>query len=142
MPLYRMKKILLISVVFFSFVREAHSQNAVSVQISNFDSDKGICRACLFNSAASFNGEGGTPFRCAYVPVKSKSSQILFDNVPAGSYAIFVFHDRNGNNKMDKNFLGIPKEGYGASKNKLPFAAAPTFEDNRFNVTNNAPVRL
>jgi uncharacterized protein (DUF2141 family) len=33
---------------------------------------------------------------------------------------------------MDKNFLGIPKEGYGASNNKLPFAAAPSFNDNKF----------
>jgi uncharacterized protein (DUF2141 family) len=33
---------------------------------------------------------------------------------------------------MDKNFLGIPKEGYGASNNKLPFAAAPSYNDNKF----------
>jgi uncharacterized protein (DUF2141 family) len=43
---------------------------------------------------------------------------------------------------MDKNFLGIPKEGYGASKNKLPFAAAPSFNENRFAVEHNTTVRL
>jgi uncharacterized protein (DUF2141 family) len=70
------------------------------------------------------------------VPVKSKTAQVFFNNVPAGTYAVFVFHDANTNNKMDKNFLGIPKEGYGASKNKLPFASAPSYNDNKFVVEN------
>jgi uncharacterized protein (DUF2141 family) len=43
---------------------------------------------------------------------------------------------------MDKNFLGIPSEGYGASKNKLPFASAPTFKDNQFVVVNKVTVSI
>lgn len=43
---------------------------------------------------------------------------------------------------MDKNFLGIPKEGYGASKNKLPFASAPDFDDNKFQVLQNTITNL
>lgn len=35
--------------------------------------------------------------------------------LPAKTYAIAVFHDENGNGQLDKNFLGIPKEGYGFS---------------------------
>jgi uncharacterized protein (DUF2141 family) len=38
--------------------------------------------------------------------------------------------------------LGIPKEGYGASKNSLPFAAAPGFNSNKFEVKNNASTLL
>jgi uncharacterized protein (DUF2141 family) len=43
---------------------------------------------------------------------------------------------------MDTNFLGIPKEGYGASKNKLPFASAPTFADNKFDVGANNTINI
>jgi len=32
-----------------------------------------------------------------------------------GSYAIVAIHDENANGKLDKNVLGVPKEGYGAS---------------------------
>ena len=60
--------------------------------------------------------------------------QALFANVPPGIYAIMVFHDANNNNQFDKNFLGIPKEGYGASGNNLPFASAPAFNANKFEV--------
>ena len=32
--------------------------------------------------------------------------------LPHGEYAISLFVDSNGNKKIDKNFLGIPKEQY------------------------------
>jgi len=34
-----------------------------------------------------------------------------------GKYAVSVFHDENSNGKLDTNFLGIPREGVGASNN-------------------------
>lgn len=120
----------------------AAGQGRVVAEISNFESSKGICRACLFNDATSFTGEGGAPYRCVQVPVTGRKVEAVFDNVTPGTYALFVLHDANNNNKMDKNFVGIPKEGYGASRNKLPFAAAPTFGDNKFSVQNNSAVRL
>ena len=62
----------------------------------------------------------------------------VFENVPVGNYAVSVIHDANSNNKFDTNFMGIPTEGYGASQNKLPFAAAPKFDANKFSVAGNA----
>lgn len=121
---------------------DAAAQGRVVADITNFENNKGTCSACLFNNATSFTGEGGAPFRCVQLPITGKKVQAVFDHVPAGTYALFVLHDVNKNNKMDKSFVGIPKEGYGASRNKLPFAAAPTFEDNKFTVANNAVVRL
>ena len=55
--------------------------------------------------------------------------------VPHGEYAIAVFVDVNGNGKMDKNFLGIPKEQYGFSNNVMGRMAAPTFDQAKFEVT-------
>src|SRR5206468_5807070 len=90
---------------------------------------------------ASFNGKG-KPLQCVEVSAKDKAVIATFDHVAAGTYAVSVFHDANNNNKLDLNFLGIPKEGYGASKNKLPFAGAPTFHDNRFDVKDNGTINL
>ena len=95
----------------------------------------------MFANAASFTGKG-KPFVCAQSSVANKKAQLVFENLPAGTYAISVFHDENNNQKMDKNFLGIPKEGYGASKNKLPFASAPDFDDNKFQVLQNTITNL
>ena len=54
--------------------------------------------------------------------------------LPHGEYAIAVFVDLNGNGKMDKNFLGIPKEQYGFSNNVMGTMAAPSFEQAKFEV--------
>lgn len=118
------------------------SQSTVVADISNLKSDKGVCRACLFNSPSAFKGEAGKPYQCVAVSVKNLIAQATFNNVAAGTYAMFVFHDANSNNKMDKNFMGIPKEGYGASRNKLPFASAPTYNENKFTVDGKVTTRL
>jgi len=38
-----------------------------------------------------------------------------------------VIHDENMNGKLDTNWLGIPKEGYGFSNNARGVAGAPSF---------------
>lgn len=127
--------------LFLLFTLNSISQNKVVAKIGNFKNDKGVCRACLFNNPSSFKSEVGEPFKCVTAIVKNQKAEALF-SVPKGDYALFVFHDVNSNNKMDRNFLGIPKEGYGASKNKLPFAAAPNYNDNKFVVEDKTIVTL
>ena len=118
------------------------AQSRVAATIKNFKNDNGVCRACLFDNAGAFTGEGGKPYECLVIPVKNKLAQVVFDNVKPGKYAMFVFHDANNNNKIDKNFIGIPKEGYGASRNKLPFAAAPKFDENKFEVQGSKQIAI
>jgi uncharacterized protein (DUF2141 family) len=47
------------------------------------------------------------------------------------NYKLF-FHDINTNGRLDKNFLGIPKEGYGFSEKATAFMNAPGFEKAKF----------
>ena len=112
---------------------ELQAQGKIVATVTNLENNNGVCKTCLFTNASSFAGKGPA-FKCAELKIQNKKAVVVFDSVPAGVYAIAVFHDENNNNKMDKNFLGIPKEGYGASKNKLPFASAPAFNDNSFEV--------
>lgn len=112
----------------------AFSQGKINVQIRNFENNSGSCIVCLYNSADEFTDKG-SPVQCATVSISDKTTTASFHSVPPGEYAILVIHDANNNRKFDTNFLGIPKEGYGASRNKLPFAAAPKFEDNKFRVS-------
>lgn len=119
------------------FVSEGWCQNKVAVNISNFGNNKGVCIVCLYDNAKAYAGKGD-PIRCLTVGIANKSATANFENVAEGTYAISVIHDANNNKKFDKNFLGIPTEGYGASQNKLPFAAAPKFDENKFNVAANS----
>lgn len=136
-----MAKLLITGILLFSFFCEAKAQCKVIANITNLRSNDGVCRACLFNNAASYL-KLGKPYNCISVSVKMKSAKAVFSDVQPGCYAMFVFHDMNNNNKMDKTFLGVPKEGYGASNNKLPLTAAPHFEDNKFVVSDSNNVSL
>ena len=41
-------------------------------------------------------------------------------------------HDENDNKKMDKNPLGIPKEGFGVSNDPKKKLHMPTFDETKF----------
>ena len=58
---------------------------------------------------------------------------VTFENIPAGTYGILLFHDTNGNKKMDFELNGMPKEMYGISNNIMSFGP-PMWSDAKFEV--------
>lgn len=118
---------------------KAGAQNKIVVQVTNFENNNGVCLIALFDNANAFTGKG-EPLKKLIINPTNKKAVGVFDNVPEGTYAVSVIHDANTNNKFDTNFIGIPTEGYGASQNKLPFAAAPKFHANKFTVTANSTI--
>lgn len=57
---------------------------------------------------------------------------VIFDDLEPGTYALSAYHDANGNNRLDTNFLGIPTERTGASNNPRPAMRAPRFNEAKF----------
>lgn len=51
------------------------------------------------------------------LPIKEGACCFLLEGLAPGSYAVMVYHDENGNGKLDTNALGMPKEGVGTSNN-------------------------
>lgn len=73
-------------------------------------------------------------------PIQSEKSmiadgvaKIVFTNVPEGVFAISCFHDINGNNTMDFEPNGMPKESYGVSNNNMSYGP-PMWDDAKFEV--------
>lgn len=62
------------------------------------------------------------------------SAQANFTDIAPGTYAVVAIHDRNGNRKMDTNFLGIPKEKGGFSNNAPAKFGPAKFEKAAFEV--------
>jgi uncharacterized protein (DUF2141 family) len=52
--------------------------------------------------------------------------------VPPGVYAAQAFQDENDNGKIDRNFLGIPREGLGFSNDAKMRFGPPSFDDAAF----------
>lgn len=60
---------------------------------------------------------------------KARAGTVEFrvPNVKPGSYAIAIFHDLNGNTKLDRSLIGLPSEPYGFS-NDVGRRGIPSFE--------------
>jgi uncharacterized protein (DUF2141 family) len=104
----------------------AQSGNQISVPIQGLRNNQGAVRCGLFNSAATFR-KPGQEFRGVAVPIAGQQATCVFDNVPAGTYAVAVFHAENNETQIQTNFLGQPKEGYGFSRNPSTTFGAPDF---------------
>jgi uncharacterized protein (DUF2141 family) len=57
----------------------------------------------------------------------AQSLVVHFEDLPPGEYAAVAFQDVNGNGRLDKNFLGMPKEPYGFSNSARGSAGPPKF---------------
>jgi uncharacterized protein (DUF2141 family) len=119
------------------FLMGIHFLNAqtIAVQVNSFENNNGVCFACLFNKAEGFPDSSKNAIKCVKVKIENKIAQFSFKDIPKGDYAISVFHDINNNGKLDENFLGIPKESYGASNNNLPKMSKPKFDVAKFTLT-------
>lgn len=107
----------------------------LEVAVSGVSSAKGLVGCALFASKTGFplQSKKHAMARVQVAPTNGAAT-CVFENVPAGDYAVAVMHDTNGNEEADTNFLGIPTEGVGVSNNALPKLSLPTFEACRFAV--------
>jgi uncharacterized protein (DUF2141 family) len=139
--------ILFAAALFFALSAEqlpadAQSSMPVMVQISGFPDNVGRASCALYNRADGFATDKAV-FMNATSPISNGIATCTFNNVPTGSYAVAFFHDRNMNNKMQKNFLGIPQEGYGFSNDAKPHGfGPPSFSDASFSHDGSQPTTI
>ena len=72
----------------------------------------------LFDSANAF-GDFRDPVRVLKRPLDGRAVYRI-EHVPQGTYALMVYYDENDNDRIDKNFIGIPKEPLGFSNRYQP----------------------
>ena len=107
------------------------------VDVTGFRNANGKVDALLFVRPDGFPDKDSKAFDKDEVPIdpKTMSAQIVFKDVPRGFAAVTILHDENLNRKMDKNFIGIPKEGYGTSNNPKKAKHNPRWDEANFAVT-------
>ncbi|MEM1026048.1 MAG: DUF2141 domain-containing protein [Myxococcota bacterium] len=110
----------------------------LEVRVEGVEASKGGSIRCAVFNEAGASGFPSTPAKAvdrAVFKVSAAENRTQL-RVPAkGVYAVSCSHDANDNEKMDTNFLGIPKEGWGVSKGVRPSMRAPRFEEAKFDVT-------
>lgn len=116
-------------------MRDASPRLAMlTLTMTGFRNEKGVAQVALFNSADGFPDKPDLAFMHGSSPIVGGASRIAFEQVPFGTYGVGVIHDENVNQRMDTNFLGKPREGYGASNDARGRFGPPSFRDAEFSV--------
>jgi uncharacterized protein (DUF2141 family) len=104
----------------------------LTVDISGLRSQKGQVCVSLFSGGQGFpdNPQGAVAAQC--VRAEGGGAQVTFQNLRRGSYAVAVLHDENSDGKANRNALGIPKEGFGFSRNPVLRFGPPKFGEASF----------
>lgn len=96
----------------------------LTVTITNISGPGGEVRWAVFDSAEDYKADAN-PVLAARSRVDGDRLKVTVHDLPDGRYAIKLYHDANGNGKLDSNRLGIPTEGYGFSNNAGRFGPPP-----------------
>ena len=119
---------------FLSFILGSFhlSAAALDVEIQGI-TDGGVLHLAIYNSKEVFESDRGDKpgsqpgIEEGTVEKIGKGNYKGSFEIPPGTYAIGVYIDENENEKLDTNFLGMPKEQYGFSNNSKAFGI-PKFE--------------
>ena len=119
----------------------------VIVKVNNIEK-KGEMHLAIYDDAEVFENDDGEKGGAAkgiiqgvIEDVETGSVTYTFE-LPDGTYAIGIFVDKNYNNKMDRNFFGVPKEQFGFSNNAKGNFGPPSFEDASFTVSNDIKIEI
>jgi len=119
----------------------SESTGNLIVNISGFPSSDGFAMVALNNSEESYKGGENEAIAKTKTLVVDQKAQVIFTNLPYGSYGVSIYHDENSNGEMDKNMMGIPKEAYGFSNNAKGFFGKPDYKDVKFDL-NSAEMQI
>jgi uncharacterized protein (DUF2141 family) len=94
---------------------QGSAANLVTVEVVDLHGSSGVVNCALFASADGFPDVSNKAAKIANATIENRHAVCGFPDVAPGDYAVSAFHDENSDGKLDRNFMGIPKEGVGAS---------------------------
>jgi uncharacterized protein (DUF2141 family) len=108
------------------------------IHLAGLRSDQGQIVVLLYRSGDGFPVKEARAWRRESAPIAEHNATLHVTGVPYGTYAFTVYQDLNTNRKLDTNFIGIPKEPVGVSKNARGRLGPPRWKDANFEL--NQPV--
>lgn len=99
----------------------------LTVTVEGAKAGEGKVMIALFDTANGF--PAAAPKQGQFGEVAQDKAVFTFKDLPPGRYAVSAFQDRNNNQKLDANMMGLPTEPYGFSRNATGRMGPPKFDD-------------
>jgi uncharacterized protein (DUF2141 family) len=97
--------------------------------VAGLRNSNGVVGSVLFTSAEGWPEDLNKSFRHGPTPILpgQREATVVWDHLQPGDYGVATIHDENRNARLDRNFIGVPKEGFGFANNPRVVLSAPAF---------------
>ena len=106
----------------------------LTVNIFGLRNNNGDVHIALYDNPDAFPSSDKM-LRKVQKPIIDRQVKHRFVDLEPGNYALAAYHDENGNDSFDTNFLSLPIEGYAFSNEAKVFFGPPSFLEAQINVT-------
>lgn len=100
----------------------------LTVKVDNVVTHKGEIMLMVVDADHDFPNPDNAIYKAMVTADKLSEGGFLI-LLPKGHYALSVVHDLDGDKKLSRNALGVPKEPFGFSNNPRIYFGPPDFED-------------
>ncbi|TVP63821.1 MAG: DUF2141 domain-containing protein [Nodularia sp. (in: Bacteria)] len=139
-------RVLIAALLSISSVRTVSAEQTatLTVVVEGISNQNGEICMGIYSSPKGFPMNTEEVVESACVKPVGSSLTYNFYGLKLGNYAVVVVDDQNGDRKLNTNFLGIPKEGFGISRNPTVSIATgtPSFYDASFMLMQNTTTNI
>lgn len=106
-------------------------KHQIAINISNISSNDGQILVKLYNSEETFKKEA---FISKKAIISNKKATITIKHLDQGTYAFIIIHDKNGDEKFNRGFLGLFAEDAAYSNGAKKLLGQPKWKDACFEI--------
>jgi uncharacterized protein (DUF2141 family) len=146
LKLSQISHVLLATLVSISFAKTVNAEPTarLSVVVNGIRHQKGEICFRVYANEKGFPMSSTSEAQSGCAKITGNSVTKEFSGLKPGTYAVAIVDDQNGDRKLNKDFFGIPKEGFGISKNPTVSiqTGTPKFRDASFVVNKDTTVNI
>lgn len=114
----------------------AHTtDNTIMLEVHGMRNSKGHVLVSVFDDAAGFPDDAARATKKLQLDIRNGKALFSLSGLPDGEYAVAVLHDENDDGKLNTNWIGLPKEGFGFSNNVMGMFGPPSFHKAKVKVS-------
>ena len=122
----------------------AEQTATLTITVNNIRHQKGDICFRIYAGEKGFPMSDKSEVQSGCIKITGTSVTKKFSGLKHGTYAVAIVDDQNGDRKLNTDFFGIPKEGFGLSKNPTVSitTGTPKFRDASFVVNKDTSINI
>jgi uncharacterized protein (DUF2141 family) len=114
----------------------------LTIVVEGMSSSEGNLGVLIFNNGNGWPDDRQAAYKDIAVPAEKGTQTLKVSNLPPGNYAVALIHDVNKDHKLDKNWIGKPKEQWGMSNNPHATIKAPPISKAMFELKTDKEIHV